>query len=387
MNINDLVDHYKSVRNYSLKLTKPLSSEDHNLQPETFVSPAKWHLAHTTWFFEEMLLKPGLKGYKEFNSLFVKLFNSYYQTVGKPFNRAQRGNISRPSLEEVLQYRTFVDEHMLKLFNSSPTNEQKELAELGLNHEQQHQELLLTDIKFAFSINPLNPIYSINGIGINVIQPSTSNEWIDIEEGMHTIGHSGNGFCFDNELGQHQVFLPSFKISKQLVANEEYLAFIEDGGYKDFKFWLDDGWTWINENSIEWPLYWEKIDGNWHSYTLAGMKPIEPKAILTHISYYEANAFAAWKGCRLPTEFEWEAAASKINWGKRWEWTNSAYLPYPGFEISPNAVGEYNGKFMSNQMVLRGSSIATPNGHSRKTYRNFFQPTLRWQFNGIRLAK
>ncbi|MGB0432439.1 MAG: ergothioneine biosynthesis protein EgtB, partial [Bacteroidia bacterium] len=376
---------YQKIRSKTLELCKPLTIEDHNLQPDAFVSPAKWHLAHTTWFFEEMVLKPSMKGYSPFNDSYVKLYNSYYQTVGKPFNRAKRGQISRPSLDDVRDYRKYVDANMEALLAGEVSHENAYLITLGLNHEQQHQELLITDLKYSFSLNPFYPVYLEEGFGIDI--EAKNGEWLSIEEGFHQIGYSGNSFCFDNELGAHKVWLPAFEIRNQLVTNAEYLEFVNSGGYQQFKHWLDDGWTWLKENNIDAPLYWEKHNGEWKHYTLGGLQDLHPNAPITHISYYEANAFAAWKGMRLPTEFEWEAAADQLNWGQRWEHTNSGYLPYPGFDISPSAVGEYNGKFMSNQMVLRGASIATPKGHSRKTYRNFFHPELRWQYNGIRLAK
>ncbi|MFY0674769.1 MAG: ergothioneine biosynthesis protein EgtB [Bacteroidia bacterium] len=380
-----MLSKYKEVRSKTIELCQPLSIEDHNLQPEVFVSPAKWHLAHTTWFFEEMILKASMQGYKEFHSEYVKLYNSYYQSVGKPFNRAKRGQISRPSLNDVRDYRRHVDESMATFLTGEVSDENAYLITLGLNHEQQHQELLITDLKYSFSLNPFYPVYLEEGFGIDV--EVDKGEWISIAEGFHQIGHQGEDFCFDNELGAHKVWLPAFEIRNQLVTNAEYLEFVNAGGYQEFRHWLDDGWTWLQANQIEAPLYWEKVEGEWKQYTLAGLQNLNPTAPITHISYYEANAFAAWKGLRLPTEFEWEAAADQLNWGQRWEHTNSGYLPYPRFDISPSAVGEYNGKFMSNQMVLRGASIATPKGHSRKTYRNFFHPELRWQYNGIRLAK
>ena len=380
-----MLAEYNCIRKHTLTLCEPLSVEDHNLQPIFFVSPAKWHLAHTSWFFEEMILKPSKSGYKEFNPYFVKLFNSYYQTVGKPFNRAHRGQISRPGVAEVLEYRKYVDEHMSSFLENEVPEEISYLVTLGLNHEQQHQELLITDLKYAFSLNPTYPVYKTDGFGIG--QDAKTGDWLTVSEGFHEIGFNGDGFCFDNELGKHKVWLPSFQIRNQLVTNAEYLEFVNSGGYEQFRHWLDDGWTWVQQKEIKAPLYWEKVDGEWMHYTLGGLQLLVPEAPVTHISQYEANAFATWKGFRLPTEFEWEAASDRLNWGQRWEHTASAYLPYPGFDVSPSAVGEYNGKFMSNQMVLRGSSLATPEGHSRKTYRNFFHPELRWQYNGIRLAQ
>ena len=274
---------------------------------------------------------------------------------------------------------------MQELLNLNESQELRSLVILGINHEQQHQELLITDLKHTFSYNPIHPVYKKDFDLIN--QKNEESGWLPMEKGLYFIGFEGEDFCFDNEKERHQVYLNQFKISKSLVTNGEFIEFIENGGYQNFKYWLDEGWSWVQENKIESPLYWEKIKGVWHQYTLAGLKPVENDKILAHVSFYEAQAFATWKGCRLPTEFEWEAASDKIKWGKRWEWTYSSYLPYPKFQIADGAVGEYNGKFMISQMVLRGSSTATPKGHERPTYRNFFHPKHRWQLTGIRLAK
>ncbi len=332
-----------------------------------------------------MILKKFDPSYEEYDPNFGFLFNSYYNFVGERTFRANRGNITRPGVEEVYAYRNYVDASICNLLleNSDPALLQ--LIELGLNHEQQHQELLVTDMKYMFGHNPIFPCYDIE---MNwLADHNTESGWLKINEGLHTIGSDGTRFSFDNEHGQHTVFAHEFEISKALVTNGEYLEFIEAGGYEMFHIWLDEGWSWVQENTVQRPLYWHKIDGKWFYYTLAGLKEIDPKAILAHISYYEANAYAAWKGMRLPTEFEWEIAADLLDWGKRWEWTNSAYLPYPKFQIAEGAVGEYNGKFMINQMVLRGGSVATAQHHSRKTYRNFFHPHYQWQYSGIRLAK
>lgn len=376
---------YLTVRARTEAICKPLKTEDYVPQPVYFASPAKWQLAHTTWFFEEMVLKKIVSGYKEFHPEFSYLFNSYYQTVGERSLRAHRGNITRPVVSEVYAYREYVDDQMLQLLSGPLSDELKALIELGLNHEEQHQELMLTDLKYMFGHNPIFPVYDANN-------QFTSNKnahggWVDINEGIYTIGYEGSSFCFDNELGNHRVYLEPYSISKALVTNGEYLEFMTSEGYKDFRHWLDEGWTWVQENAIEHPLYWHLIDGVWHQYSLAGLKPIDMDAVLCHVSFYEAAAYAAWRGMRLPTEFEWEAACNQFKWGQRWEWTNSAYLPYPGFKIAEGAVGEYNGKFMVNQMVLRGASNATAPGHSRPTYRNFFHPHFQWQFSGIRLAK
>lgn len=379
-----LSEQYNSVRKHTEIICQPLKTEDFVPQPVNFVSPPKWHLAHSTWFFEQFVLKEHLPDYKVFNEDFSFLFNSYYNTVGKRVFRADRGNITRPGVQEVFEYRAYVDMHMQILLQLK-SEELKELLELGLNHEQQHQELLLTDIKYILGNNPIFPVYNEDLDWENDTNSETG--FTKIEEGIYEIGHDSDEFSFDNEHGKHKVYLHEFEISKALVTNAEYLEFINAGGYKNFKYWLDEGWSWVTENKIEAPLYWHKIDGQWHHYTVNGLQKVNPDAIVTHVSFYEASAFAEWRQMRLPTEFEWEIASEKFNWGKRWEWTNSAYLPYPNFKKPEGAIGEYNGKFMVNQMVLRGSSCATSPNHSRKTYRNFFHADERWQFNSIRLVK
>jgi len=383
-----LLTQYQTTRAYSEQLCQPLKIEDYLPQPVDFASPPKWHLSHITWFFEEMILKKFLPDYQLFNQAFSFLFNSYYQTVGERAVRAERGAITRPDVSEVYAYRKYVDEHMVQLLSKTISEELEELVVLGINHEQQHQELLITDLKHTFSLNPLHPIYKLDGDRTS--DKNKTSGWINMEENIYQIGHQGNGFCFDNELGRHRVFLDKYQIANQLVTCGEYLEFIEAGGYQEFKYWLDEGWSWVTSNQINSPLYWKKStedQDRWSQYTLAGLKAIDPDAILTHVSFYEAQAYATWKQMRLPTEFEWEAAAQKMDWGKRWEWTYSAYLPYPGFKIADGAVGEYNGKFMVSQMVLRGSSVATAPGHERPTYRNFFHPKYRWQYTGIRLVR
>lgn len=383
--MNALLQKFQKVRAETVALCDPLYIEDYIPQPVEFASPPKWHLSHSTWFFEEMILKKFLPDYQVFNPHFGFLFNSYYQTLGDRAIRTERGTITRPTVAEVYQYRNYVDKHIEKLLQNKPGSDLEELIILGINHEQQHQELLITDLKHTLSYNPIFPVYKEN---FNLTaQKNTAEGWLEIPEGIYEIGFQGEGFHFDNEKGRHKVFLHEFQISQSLVTNADFLEFMQAGGYDNFKFWLDEGWTWVTENQIKSPLYWKKIDGQWHSFTLEGLKPIAPNDILAHISFYEAQAFAAWKGLRLPTEFEWEAAADQLKWGKRWEWTYSAYLPYPQFKIAEGAVGEYNGKFMVSQMVLRGGSTATPEGHTRKTYRNFFSPKYRWQVTGIRLAK
>lgn len=381
----DLLTLFKNARADSISLCEPLKTEDFIPQPVDFASPPKWHLSHTTWFFEEMILKKFRPNYQVFNPHFAFLFNSYYQTLGERAIRTERGTITRPTVDEVYQYRKYVDEHIEKLIEENSSSDLRSLIILGINHEQQHQELLITDLKHTFSYNPIFPVYKEN---FNLTaQENKQQGWLKMSEGIYEIGYTGDGFHFDNEKGHHKVFLHEYHISKSLVTNAEFLEFMEDGGYQNFRFWLDEGWSWVTENNVKSPLYWKKIDDEWFSYTLEGLKPLQPNHILTHISFYEAQAYATWKGLRLPTEFEWEAAADQLSWGDRWEWTYSAYLPYPNFQIAAGAVGEYNGKFMVSQMVLRGASTATPKGHERKTYRNFFHPKFRWQINGIRLAK
>lgn len=383
--MRDLLPLFLTTRLHTVELCAPLQIEDYIPQPVDFASPPKWHLAHSTWFFEEMILKKFSTNYQIFHPDFCFLFNSYYQTIGERAIRNQRGLITRPSVEEVYQYRKYVDHKMEALLQEPENQEIRELVILGVHHEQQHQELLITDLKHTFYFNPIFPVYKEDFDLIN--QPNEETGWISMEKGLYSIGFQGEGFHFDNEIGRHQVYLNGFKISKALVTNAEFIEFIEAGGYQNFKYWLDEGWSWVEENKITAPLYWQKKDDAWYQYTLGGLKPVQPEKILAHISFYEAHAFANWKGYRLPTEFEWEAASALFKWGKRWEWTYSAYLPYPKFEIAEGAVGEYNGKFMISQMVLRGASTATPKGHERPTYRNFFHPKHRWQLTGIRLAK
>ena len=380
-----LSEAYTAVRSYTEKLCKPLKTEDYIPQPVEYISPAKWHLGHTSWFFEQFILRSHYSGYKEFHPDFSFLFNSYYNTVGRRIMRTDRGNMTRPTVEEVYEYRAYVDRHMRSLLESDDSASRLDgLLAIGLNHEQQHQELLITDLKYILGHNPLFPVYRPGGSLMS--QKNTSSGWTEVEEGIYGIGAQGEGFCYDNEHGRHKVYLHPFRISNALVTNGEYLEFISDRGYERFELWLDEGWAWVNSHVVRNPLYWHQINGRWHYFTLEGLKEVDPDAQVSHVSFYEAAAFAEWKGMRLPTEFEWEAASDHFSWGTRWEWTNSAYLPYPGFRKPPGAVGEYNGKFMVNQMVLRGASSATPPGHSRKTYRNFFHPHLQWQYAGIRLA-
>ena len=386
----NLSEKYKTVRNYTEEICKPLHTEDYVVQPVVDVSPPKWHIGHTTWFFETFVLKPYLEGYKEFDPEYNYVFNSYYETVGARVIRTDRGNLSRPTVEEIYKYRKYVDQAMNQFLQKNISKEIQEIITIGFNHEQQHQELLMTDIKYILGNNPLFPAYKIDVSKERNTEDfdfGSDNQFIKVEKGIYEIGYEGDGFCFDNELQKHPVFLGDFRIAKNLVTNAQYLEFINAGGYKDFNYWHADGWEWVKTNHVEAPLYWHFIDGKWYNYTLEGLQLSEMNEPVCHVSYYEAAAFASWKQMRLPTEFEWEAASEKLNWGRRWEWTESAYLPYPGFKKAAGAIGEYNGKFMVNQMVLRGASDVTSPGHSRKTYRNFFQPNLRWQYTGIRLAQ
>ncbi|HEY1025045.1 MAG TPA: ergothioneine biosynthesis protein EgtB [Sphingobacteriaceae bacterium] len=380
-----LINAYQQIRERTVQLCLPLQTEDYVVQPVVDVSPPKWHLGHSTWFFEAFILKPYLKNYQEFDPDYNYIFNSYYENAGAHVMRTDRGNLSRPTVQEVYHYRQHVDEAMRSVLQHNLSHEVEELVGLGLNHEQQHQELLLTDIKYILGHNPLFPAYKKT---VSATDKIADDSWITIPKGIYEIGFKGNGFCFDNELAPHNVWLSEFAIQKSLVTNKEYIEFINDGGYENFRFWHTDGWDWVKGTHHKSPLYWHHIDGKWLKYELSGgLISVVPEDILCHINFYEASAFAAWKGFRLPTEFEWEIAAEQLDWGTRWEWTNSAYLPYPGYTRAEGAIGEYNGKFMVNQMVLRGASLATPSGHSRISYRNFFHPHLQWQFTGIRLAK
>lgn len=420
-----LAEKYRQIRKHSEQICEPLEIEDYVVQPIVDVSPPKWHLGHTTWFFETFILQTFLPGYELYNAAYNYVFNSYYETVGSRVIRTDRGNLSRPGVKEIYQYRAYVDAAMLRLLENPLEQKAEELLLLGFNHEQQHQELLLTDIKYILGHNPLFPAYrsemaehvhqleaaqnaehlhhAEHSKPIEVAQDeghlsyvahpqrievsSLLREMKTITAGLYEIGYAGTDFCFDNELGRHKVYLPQFSISSNLVSNAEYLEFINSGGYQNFVWWHSEGWDWVNNNKIVAPMYWHLVDGVWQNYTLEGFQPLDLYAPLTHISYYEAYAYASWAKMRLPTEFEWEVAADSFKWGQRWEWTESAYLPYPGFSKAPGAIGEYNGKFMVNQKVLRGASVATPAEHSRVSYRNFFHPHLRWQFTGIRLAK
>lgn len=381
-----LVSLFLETRKQTESICKPLEIEDYVVQPIVDVSPPKWHLGHTSWFFEEFILKPFKPKYKLFDENFAFVFNSYYENVGKRVLRTDRGNLSRPSVSQIYDYRKYVTQEMKDFISHEISKEVEDILLIGIHHEKQHQELLLTDIKYILGNNPLFPKYNDSFIE-NPIQ-EYNQEWIHVKEGIYKIGHNKKDeFCYDNELEYHKVYLNPYSISNKLVTNAEYLEFMEDGGYKDFNLWHSEAWDWVNKNNISQPMYWHKIEGEWFHYTLQGLHELNLDAPLAHISYYEAFAYAQWKECRLPTEFEWEAANEHFEWGSRWEWTESAYLPYPGYSKPDGAIGEYNGKFMVNQKVLRGGSVATPNNHTRPTYRNFFQTNLRWQFNGLRLAK
>jgi ergothioneine biosynthesis protein EgtB len=380
-----LVELFLETREHSENICQPLEIEDFVVQPIVDVSPPKWHLGHTTWFFEEFILKAFDKSYKVFDDDFSFIYNSYYETIGKRVVRADRGNLSRPSVKRVYDYRHYVTQAMNNLLESNKDETLLKVLEIGIHHEKQHQELLLTDIKYILGNNPLLPKYSDSFIEYSI--EKDEQKWIKINEGIYEIGHNSTDFCFDNELGRHKVYLHHYNISNKLVTNADYLEFIKDDGYNRFNLWHAQGWDWVRQNNVTSPLYWHQINGVWYNYTLNGLIAIVLDAPVSHISYYEAFAYAQYKGCRLPTEFEWEAAQHQFIWGQRWEWTESAYLPYPNYKKVDGALGEYNGKFMVNQKVLRGSSIATPTKHARHTYRNFFQTDLKWQFTGIRLAK
>ncbi|SER93984.1 ergothioneine biosynthesis protein EgtB [Gracilibacillus ureilyticus] len=407
----NIQSRFAKIRGFTDQIVAPLEAEDFIIQSTSDVSPAKWHLAHTTWFFERFVLIPHASNYQEFNPQFDHLFNSYYETIGKPFARPNRGLLSRPTIKEVVKYRKYVEENILNMLNQADQELIKKIEpiiEIGMNHEQQHQELLLTDIKYNFSINPLKPAYFNDSSHDDSY--TSDMEWIHLEEGLVEIGHDGKGFAFDNESPRHKVWLNAYSIASRTVTNKEFIAFIEDGGYEKVQYWLSDGWSTLKKEGWEAPLYWEKKDGAWFYFTLSGMKEVNVNEPVTHISYYEADAYARWAGKRLPTEAEWEHAFSNEEiegnfaesgnyhpvvktdsnynaFGNVWEWTMSPYSPYPGNKPLEGALGEYNAKFMANQMVLKGGSCVTPASHIRLTYRNFFQPEKQWQFSGFRLAE
>ncbi|HKK87602.1 MAG TPA: ergothioneine biosynthesis protein EgtB [Saprospiraceae bacterium] len=376
---------FSDLRKRTEDLCAHIKPEDSVVQPAVFVSPPKWHLGHTSWFFEEFVLKAFGKNYRPYREDYDFLFNSYYNHAGDRVPRDQRGLMTRPTLSEVMDFRNNITEEVLKLLDELDSDHRVyHVLEIGMNHEEQHQELLAYDIKFILGHQVLSPEMETN---FKQEKNSSSDGFVAMDEGIYEMGHLGEGFSFDNEHQAHKVFLHSYELSKGLVKNADYLEFIEDGAYENFALWHSDAWDFVNANGLEAPLYWHKPQEEWYHYRLNGWQLIDPNAPVEHISFYEAAAFAEWAGYRLPTEFEWEAASGKFDWGHLWEWTESAYLPYPGFKAAEGALGEYNGKFMVNQKVLRGASYATAPGHSRPTYRNFFHPDMRWHLAGIRLAK
>jgi len=407
--MSDQAARYRGVRQLTERLCAPLATEDYQLQSMPDCSPPKWHLAHTTWFFETFVLAEHATDFRPFHTQFGYLFNSYYDAVGARWPRAARGLLSRPTVREVYDYRRAIDEKMLALLDTASTRTLEAitpLVELGLNHEQQHQELLLTDLKHAFGLNPLRPTYCTP----RVAKPTTNAAplaWESHPDGVRQIGHAGAGFAFDNEGPRHRVFVGAFQLASRPVIAGEFLAFIEAGGYDRPEWWLSDGWAARQRNDWTAPLYWQRDGRDWSQFTLGGMRPLDLTGPVCHVSYYEADAYARWAAARLPTEAEWEIAAAACPvagnfldselfhpanaggafYGDVWVWTASPYVAYPGYRPAAGALGEYNGKFMCNQMVLRGGSCATPAGHVRPTYRNFFPPDARWQFSGLRLAK
>ena len=396
---------YETVRNHTLALSAPLSEEDCCAQSMPDASPIKWHMAHTTWFFETFILERLEPEFRPFHPAFRILFNSYYNGVGEKHPRAQRGLLTRPSLADVQSYRRNVDARMLTLLARRSQANIATLVELGLQHEQQHQELMLTDVKHLLSMNPLKPAYVRQRAEAAV--KTAPIDWIEFDAGIVEIGSHGKDFCFDNELPRHRQFVERFALASRLITNGEFLAFVEAGGYANPTLWLSEGWDWVRTNQLTQPLYWQRTEGSsaeWQEFTLHGLQPLDAQRAATHLSYFEADAYARWTGARLPTEAEWECAATasasqKLQpqtrnppgllqlFGESWQWTASSYAPYPGYAPTEGTLGAYNGKFMAHHYVLRGSSCATPSGHSRATYRNFFPATARWQFTGIRLAR
>lgn len=409
-----LLKQYKEVRNFTHHLVEPLEIEDLVIQAMENASPAKWHLAHTSWFFETFVLGKFVSDFESLHPQYAYFFNSYYLQTGVPFKRAKRGTLSRPTVKEVFEYRAYVDEQMERFIQEADEETCKEAAfvvEIGNHHEQQHQELILTDMKYLLAQNPLLPVY--RDLELNESNTQGPLNWISFEEGIVEIGNKGDEFTYDNEHPRHKTFVQNFDLADRLITNAEYLEFMEAGGYENSPFWLDEGWATVQKEEWEAPLYWFKRDGEWWYFTLGGVRKVDPNEPVTHISYFEADAFARWKGYRLPTEQEWEHACGDLEikgnfvdngnfhpatypndskglkqmFGDVWEWTSSSYAPYPGYNPLPGALGEYNGKFMVNQYVLRGGSCATSRSHIRKTYRNFFHTDARWQFSGIRLAR
>jgi ergothioneine biosynthesis protein EgtB len=406
----DLLARYREVRAGTERLLEGLSPEDCQVQSMPDASPTRWHLAHTTWFFETFVLAKAESRHRPFHETYAHLFNSYYETLGAPFPRPQRGLLTRPSLDEVLAYRRDVDERVERVAPSAGADVAAVL-ELGLHHEQQHQELICTDLKHLLSLHPLRPAYR-PGAPRPAAGPATRLAWTSHSAGVRAIGHEGEGFAFDNEGPRHRVFVEGFEIASRPVTNGEYLAFVEDGGYRAARLWISDGWKAVQAERWTAPAYWERAEGAWAEFTLRGVEPLDLAAPVAHVSFYEADAYARWAHARLPTEAEWEVAVAGLPvrgrfledgafhpaaappgdglrqaYGDVWEWTSSAYAAYPGYRAAESALGEYNGKFMVGQQVLRGGSCVTPRGHARPTYRNFFPPPARWQFSGIRLAR
>lgn len=417
-----LIEQYQQVRNFSEFICQPLATEDYVIQSMPDVSPTKWHLAHTSWFFETFLLKPNLAGYTSPDPMYNFLFNSYYNAIGERHARPQRGMLSRPTVAQVYDYRRYVNAAMEQLLEKTETATLKQLIPvllLGLHHEQQHQELILTDIKHVLSLNPLYPVYKPQS-ATKTAATVAPLEWTSFAEGVYWTGYAPTGqpleFYFDNEGPRHRQFLEAFQLANRPVTNGEFLAFLEDDGYQRPEFWLSDGWATVQASNWHAPLYWEKEGANWYVFTLHGRQPLNQAEPVSHVSFYEADAYARWAGGRLPTEFEWEVAAATLPvqgnfaenslfhptallpgtesasgiqqmFGDVWEWTQSGYQPYPGYQPAAGALGEYNGKFMCNQLVLRGGSCVTSLSHIRPTYRNFFPPSARWQFSGFRLAR
>jgi ergothioneine biosynthesis protein EgtB len=411
-----LLKRFHIVRQFSEQLSEPLEIEDYVVQSMPDASPTKWHLAHTTWFFETFVLEPSLKAYKSLHPQYNYLFNSYYNSIGERHSRAQRGLITRPTVQETYAYRLYVDEHIHNLLQHCDEQQLQQITPivtLGIHHEQQHQELLMTDIKHMLASNPLHPVYKARII--EEAKTTSALKWIGYPEGISSIGYEGDGFAYDNESPRHREFVEAYQLGSRLITNQEYLDFMLDGGYKDPLLWLSSGWNIVQTAGWQAPLYWEKQDEHWYEMTLSGLRAVAPDEPVCHVSYFEADAYARWANARLATEAEWEIAAQHVSivgnfvehvqfhpialqdslepdmpaqmYGDVWEWTNSAYLAYPGYKPAPGAIGEYNGKFMCNQFVLRGGSCVTSNTHIRPTYRNFFPPDARWQFSGIRLAR